>query len=165
MCITKRDLLDIFSRFHPSFSTAGKKPVRIIKTRFCLLFQECIFSAVKLRPYIFVFSLAWLLAVLHIQPLFITYGNEESQIMESSCAMMKQTCEKDSDCSNEKNSCRNEGCNPFVPCAIGICCYLVENFYTPSDLPLSKKQRIALIDDNTLLNATSEFWHPPEIGL
>ena len=118
----------------------------------------------KLRPYIFVFSLAWLLAVLHIQPLFITYGNELPGITESSCPMQR-ACEQERDCSDEENNCRNEGCNPFVPCSIGICCYIVENFYTPSDLLLSRKQKIALIDDNTLLNATSEFWHPPETHL
>lgn len=116
----------------------------------------------KFRLYILIFSLGWLLAVLHIQPLFISYVNEQTEIAESSC-LLQQTCELETDCSDEENNCRNEGCNPFVPCSIGICCYLVESFYTPTDLFLLKKQKIALIDDHTLVNATSECWHPPEI--
>jgi len=64
---------------------------------------------------------------------------------------------------NERKNCPAEGCNPFVPCSIGSCCYLVENFFSQKANPIIKKQKLPLLDDNTILNVASECWHPPEM--
>jgi hypothetical protein len=103
-----------------------------------------------------------IMAGLHIQPLLINYQVTNKQVTERTCH--KQTsCSKKKACSGEKKDCQNKGCNPFVPCSIGMCCYLVENFFTPSEIPAWNKQKLFLIDDNKLSKATSECWHPPEI--
>jgi len=101
------------------------------------------------------------LAALHIQPLFINYEIKSEQVAKSTCHKQK-SCQKKKDPLKEKKDCTNQGCNPFVPCSVGMCCYVVENFFTPSGILIYKKQKLTVIDDNTLSKGLSECWHPPE---
>jgi hypothetical protein len=124
---------------------------------------NCIFIKMKTGAYIFSAIFLLVFSLLHIQPLF---GNSETK-KEQSCAKSKchkqMPCQKKSDSSDEKNDCANRGCNPFVPCPMGSCCYVVENFFTHNAISFIKKQKLLLFDDNTLLNGLSKCWHPPEV--
>jgi hypothetical protein len=127
----------------------------------------------RVKTHIFSVSFVLLFAFLHIHPLLAAYEvkNLRNEVKkEKACAKSKkQGCAK-SKCpkqkektQEEKDKCKDTGCNPFVPCSMGYCCYLVENFYSYTSASLVKKQKIALIDDNRLLNKLSECWHPPEL--
>jgi hypothetical protein len=104
----------------------------------------------------------FVLVTLHIQPLLTNYRAPNKQVTERTC-YKENSCSKKKACSGEKKDCPNKGCNPFVPCSIGMCCYVVENFYTPLEIPIWDKQKISLIDDNKISKALSECWHPPEM--
>jgi hypothetical protein len=109
----------------------------------------------KVRGYIFCVASSVLFCYLNVQPLLHHKDVEQKQTScQSKCSKSKDT-EKEDDC-------RNEGCNPFVPCYMGSCCYLVENFYSASNILPAKKVKPGLFDDNTILNKSGECWHPPE---
>jgi hypothetical protein len=93
--------------------------------------------------------------VLYIQPFFPNHEFNQEQ----TCVKTKCTKEEPP---RENEDCNDDGCNPFVPCPMGSCCYLVENFFFNAGLSIIGKQKIALFDDNRLLNKLSECWHPPE---
>jgi hypothetical protein len=113
----------------------------------------------------YIFSAIFLLVFgsLHIQPLF---GNAELK-KEQGCAKSKchkqMSCQKQNDSSEKEKDCANKDCNPFVPCSMGSCCYVVENFFSHTAISVIIKQKLLLFDDNTLLNRLSECWHPPEV--
>jgi hypothetical protein len=121
---------------------------------------------------IFSGSFILIFTLLQAQPLFISNELKE----EKACASPKEqgcTKKKTSSCSrakctlpirsDEKEDCNNNGCNPFVPCSIGLCCYVVENFYSYSTSFIFSKQRLMLFDDNRIASGLSECWHPPEV--
>ncbi|HUR65435.1 MAG TPA: hypothetical protein VMZ03_03725 [Chitinophagaceae bacterium] len=122
----------------------------------------------RAKTYIFSAGFILILAALHIQPLFIQYGSIKK---EMACPkMVKPACSK-SKCSkqvpaNEKDKdkgCTSKGCNPFLPCAVGMCCYLVETPFTYSAILIASKQKISLVNDNRIQKNLSECWHPPEV--
>ena len=77
--------------------------------------------------------------------------------------MQKQPCGEKKDSHDEEKNCPIQACNPFVPCAMSSCCYLVENFFSHTFISIAKKQKLLLFNDNTLLSRLSECWHPPEL--
>jgi hypothetical protein len=113
-----------------------------------------------------IFSAVFVLVVgvLHIQPLFLDYEGDTEQ----TCAQSKKpVCAKKSKCpmpapSPEKEDCNSNGCNPFVPCSMGACCYLVENIFACTHPTIVSSKRIALFNDNRISDRLSECWHPPE---
>jgi hypothetical protein len=107
----------------------------------------------KVSTYIFSMSFIILFGFLHLHPLL-----KEEAKKESTCA--KSKCHKPKPC-EKKEGC-DEGCNPFVPCSMGLCCYLVESIYSPTDIAANGKQKPTLFNDNRTLNRLSECWHPPE---
>src|SRR5689334_18224633 len=113
------------------------------------------------RSYIFNSLFALILVGLHLQPLFINHQATNKPVTENTCSK-QGSCSKKKKCSDEPKNCRNQGCNPFLPCTVGTCCYLVENFFAPSEIPMCEKQNLALINDNKILKAFTECWHPPE---
>src|SRR5215211_8900929 len=117
----------------------------------------------KVTTCIFTGILVLVLGMLHVQPLFLHHGVKKEQVCAKSRCQKQKPCQQKKDSSNEKKDCTNEGCNPFVPCSIGSCCYLVENFFSPTAISIIKKQNLPLHDEKALLNRMSECWHPPEI--
>jgi hypothetical protein len=111
----------------------------------------------KTGAYIMTLTFIMVLGLLHIEPLSSCGEQEEAPSCSASTSCKKQQPAKGNDkCPMEK------GCNPFVPCSIGVCCYLVENFFTHDIIFTTKKDKPAIFDDNRLLNNLSECWHPPE---
>jgi hypothetical protein len=110
-------------------------------------------SIMKVSTSIFSLSFIFLFGFLHLHPLLKEETKKETTCTKSKCQKPKP-CEKKNDC--------NEGCNPFVPCSMGACCYLVENVYSPAAFAVTNKQKPALYNDNRLANRLSECWHPPE---
>jgi len=115
----------------------------------------------KVWTHTFGVFLILVLGLLHVQPLFFHAATKEQVCSKSKCSKQK-TSDKPKD-SNEKGNCPSEGCNPFVQCPLGSCCYIVENLIPQGPIPAIKKQKLPLIDDNKLSNRISECWHPPEI--
>jgi len=117
----------------------------------------------KASAYIFTAIILLVFGLLHLQPLF---GNGETG-GEQTCAKSKcqkqNPCQQKNDSSEEENNCPLKACNPFVPCAMSSCCYVVENFFSHAVVSNIKKQKLFVFDDNTLLNNLSECWHPPEV--
>jgi len=109
---------------------------------------------VKIGAYIFCASSVVLFCFLNVQPLLHVKKVEQQTSCHNKCPKSKDT-DKEDDCSNQ-------GCNPFVPCAMGSCCYLVENFYSASNMLAPRKIKPRLFDDNTILTQPGECWHPPE---
>lgn len=128
----------------------------------------------RIRLHIQIFCTAFIVifSCLQVQPLFI--NNEVSKVKapvkstETSCSKtQKPSCTR-SKCplpisSEEKENCNNNGCNPFVPCDMGFCCYLVENAFAYSIHSLVSQKAFFHINDNRIQNNLSECWHPPEI--
>jgi hypothetical protein len=111
----------------------------------------------RISSYIFSVFFVALFGMLHVQPLF----PKKEVKKEQTCARSK--CQKQTEEPADNDNCRNEGCNPFVPCPMGSCCYLVENLHFPSSLIIISTQKIALVNDNRLLGSLSDCWHPPEM--
>ena len=109
----------------------------------------------KVSAYIFALSIVLLFGALHIQPLFNDYTIKKVQ----TCSRSK--CPKQSPAKEGKNT--NNGCNPFVPCSIGSCCYVIESFFIYSSGTAAIGKKIAPVDDNRLLHSSSACWHPPEM--
>jgi hypothetical protein len=116
----------------------------------------------KVRTYTFSGILILVLGLLHVQPLFFHQATKEQVCTKSKCSKQNPS-QKSRGTSNEQKNCPYEGCNPFVPCSAGNCCYLVETFFSHSAISVIKKQKFPVINDNTLLSAVFECWHPPEI--
>lgn len=127
-----------------------------------------------MRTGVSIFSISFLLifSVLHVEPLFhgriVKNEQTASKTKKPTCSKAKKPVCTKSKCPKkqspkENNDCPNTGCNPFVPCAMGSCCYLVETAFSYSNSTTISKQKIALINDNRLLNNLSECWHPPEV--
>src|SRR5829696_6211934 len=117
----------------------------------------------KVSMYIFTGILFLVLGMLHVQPLFLNDEVQKEQTCAKSKCQKQKPYQQKKDASNEKKGCTNEGCNPFVPCSIGSCCYLIENFFSNTAFSIIKKQKLALHHDKALLKRISECWHPPEI--
>jgi hypothetical protein len=115
----------------------------------------------KANKYFFTSTLILLLGVLHVQPLYLHQKPKKQPVCVSHC-QKKKPCDKQKSKEQENRDCSG-GCNPFVPCAMGSCCYLVENIFYEKTLSI-RKQELPLLDDMTLLTAMSECWHPPEMA-
>jgi hypothetical protein len=111
-------------------------------------------------------------ALLQVQPLLTSNKLEKEPVCVptaiESCAKKKAPACSRGKCtlptpSGEPEDCNSNGCNPFVPCSIGFCCYLVEGFYAYAAFSLASKQQLMLFDDNRIASALSECWHPPEL--
>lgn len=113
---------------------------------------------IKASKYFFTGTLLLLLGTLHVQPLYFHQKAGKQTACVSEC-QKKKSCNKEKSPERENRDCF-EGCNPFVPCSIGSCCYLVENIFYERTLSILKQQ-LPLLDDMTLFNAISECWHPP----
>ncbi len=124
----------------------------------CIFF--ILFQMIQGSKYFFTGTLILLLGVLHVQPLYVHQKVRKQTICVSEC-QKKKTCDKKKSPERENRDC-SDGCNPFVPCPMGSCCYLVENIFYERTLPI-RKQKLPLFDDMTLFNAISECWHPPEM--
>lgn len=100
--------------------------------------------------------LVLIFGLLHIQPLYTPQEDiEEITCTKSKCSKQEPT--------NEKKENAPNGCNPFVPCAMGVCCYVVENVDAHINISFVQKQKLPVFNDNTLLYSLSECWHPPEV--
>jgi hypothetical protein len=129
----------------------------------CFLGMNCIFIGMKASAYIFSAIFLLVFGLLHLQPLFGNRGvKEEQSCAKTKCQKQKPVGEK-KDCPGEEKGCPIAACNPFVPCAMSSCCYVVENFFSHNPFSIIKKQKLALFDDNTLQTTLSECWHPPEV--
>jgi hypothetical protein len=72
---------------------------------------------------------------------------------------MKKKCTKES--SKENKDCSPEGCNPFMPCAIGNF-FLDEKPYDQSD-PAPVLSHVLIIRNDRLVSSyIADCWHPPE---
>lgn len=117
----------------------------------------------KLSAYIFSAIFLLVFGLLLMQPLF---GNSEVKEEQACC---KSKCQKQMPCQKKKespakeNGCANKGCNPFILCPMGNCCYVVENFFSYTTISILEKQKFILFDDNSLSKTLSECWHPPEM--
>jgi len=96
--------------------------------------------------------------MLHMLPLI---PHQEVVKKENTCAK-KSVCSKQKPAEEKKCCDDNKGCNPFVPCSMGSCCYIVENFYAQPTPAIGTKEKNVLTNDNTLQSALSECWQPPE---
>lgn len=102
------------------------------------------------------------LGILHIQPLFLHPESKgETTCCQSRCKK-ENPCREKNDQSDQDGGCPNQGCNPFIPCAMGSCCYVTESFYSNPGISILQKQKHRLFNDNRLLNTSLECWHPPE---
>jgi len=119
------------------------------------------------RAYIFSFFFGIVFCYLNIHPFLNKVARQANIEKEQTCS--KSKCMKEAafpgekDC-NEENDCDNEGCNPFLPCSMGYCCYLVENFISYGGHSAIPGQKNPLVNDNRILKSISECWHPPEQG-
>jgi len=128
----------------------------------------------RIRLHIQVFCASFILVFgyLQVHPLFINYEmnkvHDSAKVKESSCTKTKKTTCSRRKCplpvsSDEKEDCNNNGCNPFVPCNMGFCCYLVENTFAYSIHAPASQNAFFHFNDNRIQNNLSECWHPPEI--
>lgn len=126
-----------------------------------------------------IFSAAFIviLSLLQAQPLLLDFGCKKGEagvatgpemtscIQKRTRACSKNKCDLPVKNQEEKKDCANRGCNPFVPCSIGFCCYLVESFISYSASSSLSKRQLSLFNDNRISGFLSECWHPPEPGL
>jgi hypothetical protein len=124
-----------------------------------MLGLECIFIEVRASPYIFTSIFTLVIALLHIQPLFPENDVKEKQTCAKTCQQKPPVESKEQD----NKDCNDKGCNPFVPCSMGSCCYLVESFFAQNNLATIVKQNLPLFNDSRLSNKLSDCWHPPEV--
>ena len=112
----------------------------------------------------YIFSAIFLLVFggLHVQPLFSNSEVKKEQGCAKSKCQKQMSCQKQTDSPAKEKDCADKGCNPFVPCSMGLCCYAVENFFSHTAISTVVKQKLPLFNDNTLVNTLSECWHPPE---
>jgi hypothetical protein len=61
----------------------------------------------------------------------------------------------------ESKDCRNNGCNPFMPCVYGNFYLPVKNFPDCTIIRI-KKEKVFSFDDNRLSSIMDDCWHPPE---
>jgi hypothetical protein len=134
-----------------------------------------IFNEVRTHTSIFSAAFILIFGFLHLQTLTIDY---KGMMKENTCAKTQKTnctkpvkpvCAK-SKCplpvsSDEKEDCNSNGCNPFVPCNMGFCCYLVESIFTYSHISSLVKNKLVSQNDNRLSGSLSECWHPPELAI
>ena len=111
-----------------------------------------------------IFSIAFIIVFgfLHVQPLLEEYEVKT----ETTCAKKKkQGCAKSTQskkpCNPQKKDC-NKGCNPFVPCSMGICCYIVEKGYSYAVTTFIANKKFSLITDNRFFSILNECCHHPD---
>jgi hypothetical protein len=109
----------------------------------------------KLTASLFPFFSLILFFFLNLEPVLLHTRIEEKK----TCCKNKCLPRKDNE---KKDDCANQRCNPFVPCSMGSCCYLVENFYSPSFLLQVRKDKPLACSDNIIPGTFGECWHPPE---
>jgi hypothetical protein len=122
-----------------------------------LIINISIFSSMKFRAAI----LASIIAILTIQPAFSKYpmGNFAEKKTCAGICHMKKKCSKEN--SKGNNACSPEGCNPFMPCAIGNF-FLDEKPYHQSQPVLILSKKMAIKNDNSLSSYIADCWHPPK---
>ena len=125
---------------------------------FDILDMGCIFKTMRPSTYIFSLTLVIIFAGLHIEPLLAKHEVKK----ETGCARSK--CPKQKPAPQQKQCPISEGCNPFVPCPMGSCCYVTENYFTPSGIIIPNRNKLPLINDNRLQYRLSQCWHPPELS-
>ena len=111
--------------------------------------------------------LSIILAVVILQPPFTHLDmNEEGsscskpEKSRSICSM--SNCE-DSEPTDENDECENKRCNPLLGCPSGN--FYIHNFTSLLfALPIIKKEKPILVNDNRLFMQLSECWQPPEIN-
>jgi len=130
---------------------------------------------VQTRLKIFSAAFVAIFTALQVQPLFVDINvagevkGSCSQTMKPACTMnARPACSKTKTDpvkqeSDENGDCRDNACNPFVPCSLGFCCYLVENFISHLPAYTFNKPELLYFDDNRLSGNFSECWHPPEM--
>jgi hypothetical protein len=107
----------------------------------------------KFRAAIF----ASIIAILTIQPAFSKnpMGNfAEKKVCADMCPMKKK-------CSKENKDCSSNGCNPFMPCAIGNF-FLDEKPYHQNDPVLVFSHEKIIRNDKAVSSYIADCWHPPE---
>jgi hypothetical protein len=104
---------------------------------------------------------ASLITFLTIQPTFSKnpMGNFSEKKECASMCDMKKKCGKET--GKQSNDCSANGCNPFMPCAIGNF-FLGENPYTLDNLILILSHKIILTNDKLISSYIGDCWHPPE---
>jgi len=115
------------------------------------------FNPMKFRAAI----LASIIAVLTIQPAFSKYpmGNfAEKRTCAGICHIKNKSSRENS---KGNNACSPEGCNPFMPCAIGNF-FMEETPYHQSQPVLILSKKIAIKNDNSLSSYIADCWHPPK---
>ena len=137
--------------------------------------MNCIFRVMKIRLNIFSSAFIVIFAILQVQPVFQNYdvqgviAGRAAEPVKPSCPMKakstcsKNKCHKSKPDPNENKDCTNNGCNPFVPCSVGFCCYLVENFFSYSTYNVITRQKLSIFNDNRTSTGLSDCWHPPEM--
>ena len=116
---------------------------------------NCIFKSMRVAPFIFSFSCVLLFAFLTFEPLL------HQPVPREKPACSQSKCSKE-DKDEEKGDCANRGCNPLFPCAMGGCCYVIEELFSNPRSTPSKIKKPLPVNDNTLENHVAECWHPPE---
>jgi hypothetical protein len=111
----------------------------------------------KLRAAIF----ATIIAFLTIQPAFSKnpMGNFDEKKACTDMCHMKKKCSKES--SKENKDCSSNGCNPFMPCAIGNF-FLDEKPYHQNEPVLVLSHEIIIKNDKAVSSYIADCWHPPE---
>lgn len=136
------------------------------------------FIFMRMQSSLKIFSAVFIviLSLLQAQPLLFDFscergGTKTAGYGKTACVQKRaRTCSKTA-CDRpvkepeEKKDCANRGCNPFVPCSIGFCCYLVENFISYTAASSLVKQKLSSFNDNRTSGCLSECWHPPEPGI
>ncbi len=97
---------------------------------------------------------AFILTFLTLQPAF---GNMETKAEMNCC--MKSKCGKNNE-QQRKNKCENNGCNPFMACALGNFFLSQKPFQLSYSFTIVKQQRF-ILNDNRVARGSSDCWHPP----
>ena len=125
---------------------------------YCLLVFGIIFNLMRDRSFIFSLSFAILFCYLNVHPLLTKMETEIKMSREQSCS---KSCSGEP-AQPEENDCGSDGCNPFLPCSIGYCCYLPEGIIVLTEDFSAAKQKLPIFNDNRIRSGISECWHPPE---
>jgi hypothetical protein len=134
--------------------------------------MNCIFGSMSIRLKIFSTAFIGIFAFLQVLPIIKVCSKEVKPVAvtkKSTCPKMKKpactmnTCSLPPKDSKENDDCGADGCNPFVPCSMGFCCYLVESIYTFPSSDILLKQNLTHFDDDRISSSLSECWHPPEL--
>ncbi|MEP6713660.1 MAG: hypothetical protein ABJA37_14635 [Ferruginibacter sp.] len=83
---------------------------------------------------------------------------EQKKIPMQCCT--KASCSKKMPEQNKKTGCGGMACNPLIGCPY-YNLFFVNKFSVSVLLPIAK-EKIFVSNDNRIIKANAEFWHPPE---